>query len=240
MNAMKDARVVVVGGTQGIGLAVARLAAEEGAEAIIASSRRVSVDAALVKLPKGAAGYALDVRDAGSVRAFFERIGAFDHLVYTAGESLLLAPLAEIDLEAARRFFEVRYWGALGTIRAALPHLRRGGSMVLSSGLAGTRPASGLAVIASICGAMEALTRALAVELAPTRVNIVVPGLVDTPLWSAIEPTAREAMFRHAATRLPVQRIGTPDDIAEHYLAFMRGGYTTGQSIVVDGGGALA
>ena len=233
---MNGARIVVIGGTHGIGLAVARRAAEEGAEVIVGSSRQASVDKALAELPKSSTGHTMDVRDEADVRRVFERIGPFDHLVYTAGESLLLASLAELDLDAARKFFEVRYWGAIHVIRASKP--RR--SIVLSSGLAGTRPAPGLAAIASVCGAMEALTRALAVELAPLRVNIVIPGFVDTPLWSNFEEAARQAMFRDAAAKLPVGRIGTPDDIAEHYLAFMRGGYTTGQSIIVDGGAALA
>lgn len=215
-------KIVIVGGAHGIGQAVARRASEQGEEVVVASRSS-----------------GLDVRDAGSVRAFFGRIGAFDHLVYTAGESLLLAPLAEVDLEAMRRFFETRFWGALVTIRAALPTLRRGGSIVLTSGLAATRPAPGLAPIASVCGAMEALTRTLALELAPTRVNIVIPGFVDTPLWSNIDEAPRQEMFRDAASKLPVGRIGTPGDLAEHYLAFMRSGYTTGQSIIVDGGGAL-
>jgi NAD(P)-dependent dehydrogenase (short-subunit alcohol dehydrogenase family) len=236
---LRGKRIVVVGGTHGIGFGVARRAADEGAEVVIASSRRANVDAALAKLPKGVTGQPLDVRDHENLGAFFQRTGAIDHLVYTAGESLLLGPLAELDFDAARRFFEVRYWGALATVRAARPHLGAGASIVLSGGAAARRPPAGFVIGASVCGAMESVTRVLALELAPVRVNIVVPGFVDTELWSNVEPGARAEMFREAAAKLPVKRIGTPDDLAEYYLAFMRGAYATGQSIVVDGGGML-
>jgi len=86
---------------------------------------------------------------------------------------------------------------------------------------------------------MEATARTLAVELAPIRVNVVTPGFVDTDLWSNIPPDARAQMFREAAEKLPVGRVGTAEDIAEHYLAFMRGGYVTGQTLIVDGGHML-
>ncbi|MBS2024453.1 MAG: SDR family oxidoreductase, partial [Deltaproteobacteria bacterium] len=163
--------------------------------------------------------------------------GPIDHLVYTAGEHLLLGPVEQLDLAAARRFFDVRYWGALASVRAARKSLRQ--SIVLSGGLAARRPPPGFAIGASICGAMESLTRALALELAPVRVNIVIPGFVETDLWANFDEQARTQMFRDAAAKLPVRRIGTADDIAEHYLAFMRGSYTTGQGVVVDGGNAL-
>lgn len=110
---------------------------------------------------------------------------------------------------------------------------------MLTSGTAGRRPPPGFAIGAGICGAMEATARALAVELAPVRVNVVTPGFVDTGLWSNVPEAARARMFADAAARLPVGRIGTAGDVAEHYLAFLRGDYVTGQSIVVDGGGVL-
>jgi NAD(P)-dependent dehydrogenase (short-subunit alcohol dehydrogenase family) len=231
-------RIVILGGSSGIGRAVAEEAAKAGARVVIASSNQARVTEALARL-KNAEGHAVDLRSEPAVRALFERIGAHDHLVYTAGEELLIAPLAEIDLAKARAFFELRYWGALAAVKAARPYLAKDGSIVLTSGLAGRRPHPGFAIGASICGAMEALTRTLAVELAPVRVNIVTPGFVDTDLWSNVPAGARQQMFADAAAKLPVGRVGKPADIAEHYLGFMRGAYVTGQALVVDGGGAL-
>ena len=236
---IEGSKVVVLGGTQGIGLAVAKRAAREGAKVVVVSSRRESIDAALAELGDRSSGEAVDLRSSSAVRAFFERVGAFDHLVYTAGEKLMIGPLAEIDLDGARKFFELRYWGALDAIRAALPFLAKNGSITLTSGAAGTRPHAGFTIGASICAAVEGAARTLAVELAPIRVNVVVPGYVDTGLWSNVPPDDLAAMFREAAAKLPVRHVGKPDEIAEHYLSFMRGSYVTGQSLVVDGGGVL-
>jgi NAD(P)-dependent dehydrogenase (short-subunit alcohol dehydrogenase family) len=239
---LKGKHVVVLGGSAGIGLAVAQRALREGAHVTVASHSVERVDRAVAQLRAIAphvAGHAVDLRSQPAVGALFERLGRLDHLVYTAGEELVIKPLAELDLGAARAFFELRYWGALTAIQAARPHIAKDGSIVLTSGAAGHRPHPGFVLGASICSAMEAATRTLAVELAPIRVNIVVPGFVDTDLWSNVPAAAKEQMFREAAARLPVGRIGTADDVAEHYVSFMRGRYVTGQSLVVDGGGVL-
>ena len=235
---LKGKRIVVLGGSAGIGRAVAEQVAREGARVVVASSNPARVAAAVADLP-GAEGYAVDLRAEPEVKAFFERLGAIDHLVYTAGEELVLGPLDGLDLAKARAFFELRFWGALSAVKAARPHLARDGSIVLTSGTAGLRPHAGFVIASSICGAMDAVTRTLAVELAPIRVNIVTPGFVDTDLWSNVPEAARRQMFADAAAKLPVGRIGKAADIAEHYLGFLRGGYVTGQSLVVDGGGVL-
>jgi NAD(P)-dependent dehydrogenase (short-subunit alcohol dehydrogenase family) len=232
-------RIVILGGSAGIGFAVARRALAEGAHVVIASHDPERVSRAGRALGATVTAHAVDLRDASAVGDWFGRLGAIDHLVYTAGEELLMKPLAELDLAEARRFFELRYWGALAAIQAATPHLAKDGSIVLTSGTAGHRPHAGFVVGGSICSAMEAATRTLAVELAPVRVNIVAPGFVDTDLWANLPGDAKQQMFREAAARLPVGRIGTADDLAEHYLAFMRGRYVTGQVLVVDGGAVL-
>ncbi|HEY2510011.1 MAG TPA: SDR family oxidoreductase [Polyangiaceae bacterium] len=239
---LKSKRLIVLGGSAGIGFAVAKLAAREGMEVVVAShdgDRVARAVAELRAIAPSASGRPIDLRAEPAIRAFFETVGRFDHLVYTAGEELLITPLAQLDLARARAFFELRYWGALAAMKAAQPYLAKDGSIVLTSGAAGRRPHPGFVIGASICSAMEAVTRTLAVELAPIRVNIVTPGFVDTGLWSNVPSAAKEQMFREAAAKLPVGRIGTADDIAEHYVSFMRGGYVTGQALVVDGGGVL-
>lgn len=111
--------------------------------------------------------------------------------------------------------------------------------MVLTHGIAGVRPHAGWSVGASICGAMESLTRALAVDLAPLRVNAVSPGLVRTPLWSNLPEADREALYREVGAKLPVGRGGETEDIAETYLYLMKSELSTGQTVIVDGGGVL-
>jgi NAD(P)-dependent dehydrogenase (short-subunit alcohol dehydrogenase family) len=232
-------RIVVLGGSSGIGLATAQAAAGEGAAVVIASSRKARVDEALATLPAGAEGHALDLADEAAVRALFAGLGPFDHLAFTAGETLQLGPLASTDVEAARRFFNLRYWGAYLAAKYGSGSIRPGGSIVFTSGVAGLRPRSGWALGASICSAMEGLTRALAVELAPIRVNIVAPGTVKTPLWASMAEADREALYRQVAARLPVGHVGEAAEIAEAYLYLMRQSFGTGQVLIVDGGATL-
>jgi NAD(P)-dependent dehydrogenase (short-subunit alcohol dehydrogenase family) len=233
-------RIVVLGGSSGIGLATAQAAAREGANVVIASSRKARIDEALTTLPNGTEGHVLDLADGDATRALFTRLGSFDHLVFTAGETLQLGSLATTDVDAARRFFALRYWGAYSAAKYGSSSIRKGGSIAFTSGIAAWRPHAGWAVAASICAAMEGLTRALAVELAPIRVNIVSPGVVRTPLWANMAEADRKALHHDTGKRLPVGHVGDVDEIAETYLYLMRQSYSTGQVIVVDGGAVLA
>jgi len=236
-------RIVLLGGSSGIGLATAQAAARDGAELVIASSRQASLDAALVTLPAGTRGHVLDLGSEDQIRTFFKDLsrdwGDFDHLVYTAGENLKLGPIADTDIQAAQHFWAIRYWGAYMAVKYAGPSIRKTGSIVLTSGLAGQRPHAGWTVASSICAAMQGLTRALAVELAPIRVNIVSPGVVRTPLWDNMSATDREALYRRMQEVLLLGHVGEPEEIAEAYLYLMRQTYGTGETLTVDGGGAL-
>ena len=233
--------VVILGGTSGIGLSVAQAARREGAAIVVVSSNAERVQRAVGELGggEGARGHVVDLADERAVRALFEREASFDHLVFTAGESLVLGELAETDIEAAQRFFRLRYWGALTAAKHGAARIRAGGSIVFTSGLAGARPHATWSLGASICAAMEGLTRALAVELAPIRVNVVAPGVVKTPLWASFSAAERDALYAQTAQRLPVGHVGEAAEIAEAYLYAMRQTYMTGEVLRVDGGGAL-
>jgi NAD(P)-dependent dehydrogenase (short-subunit alcohol dehydrogenase family) len=237
---LDGSRIVILGGSSGIGLAVAQAAAQKGADIVIASSNRARLDAALATLPEHAAGHALDLRDETAMQALFAELGPFDHLVYTAGEALQMGALAETDLAQGRAFFELRYWGAFAAAKHGSSSIRPGGSIVFTSGTAGQRPQSGWSLGASICSAMEGLTRALAVELAPIRVNIVAPGFVRSPLWDPMPEAQREALYRQIGEKLPLRHVGTVEEVATTYLYLMTQSYGTGQVVTVDGGGALA
>jgi len=234
-----DQRVVIIGGTSGIGLATAHAAIDAGAHVVIASSRQSSVDAALGELSADTTGRALDVLDPGAVQAFFNEIGEFDHLAYTAGESLRLLPVDGMDIDEARGFFQVRFFGALNAVSAAAPHIRPGGSITLTSGSARTRPGAGWSVASSLCGATTSLAGALAVELAPLRVNVVEPGIVRSPLWGAMSAADQQAMYDQQAESLPAGRVGEVEDVARAFLYSMTQSFMTGTSIPVDGGALL-
>src|ERR1700722_7367241 len=238
-NGFENKRVVIVGGSSGIGLAVAEEAASQGADVVIVSSSAARVQEAIKSIGGKARGQAVDVSDENAVQSFFTNLGGFDHLVFTAGDSLQLNELAKTDLQQARRAFELRYWSALATVKYGSPQIRKGGSIVLTTGVAGRRPHSGWVIAASVCGTVEALTRALAIELAPIRVNAVSPGVVRTNLWQNMSSEDREQLFESVGKRLPVGRVGEAHDIAKAYLFLMQEGFGTGQTVVVDGGTVL-
>jgi NAD(P)-dependent dehydrogenase (short-subunit alcohol dehydrogenase family) len=232
-------RVIILGGSAGIGLAVAQAAAAEGAVVVIGSSNHQRVDEALKTLPATATGNAVDLSDEEAIKNFFATVGAFDHLVYTAGENLRLSNITETDVTFARNYFTIRYWGAFLSIKYGVASLREGGAITLTSGVAAERPGKGWSLGTSICAAMEGFTRAMAVELAPMRVNIVSPGIVKTDLWSAMSTEDREGMYTATANALPVKMVAGPEEIALTYLYLMKQPYTTGQTVVVDGGWVL-
>jgi NAD(P)-dependent dehydrogenase (short-subunit alcohol dehydrogenase family) len=230
---------VIVGGSSGIGLAVAEQVALQGAEVVIVSGNAARVQGAVKSIGGKAQGQAVDVSDERAVENFFANLGAFDHLIFTAGDSLQLHQLADTDLKQARRAFELRYWSALATVKYGSPQIRKGGSIVLTTGVAGRRPHSGWVIAASVCGTIEALTRALAIELAPIRVNAVSPGVVRTNLWQNMTSSEREGLYESVGKRLPVGRVGEAHDIAQAFLFLMNEGFSTGQTVVVDGGTVL-
>jgi len=237
---LHNKRVVLLGGTSGIGLATAALAAEQGAEVFVVSSNPVSVKRALGTLPATAHGDVADLTDATAVSGTFDRIGEFDHLIFTAAEPLTLLNVGTMDLDAARQAFQLRYFGALGAVSAATAHLRPGGSVVLTSGSAADRPGAGWSVAASICGAMDALVRALAVELAPLRVNAVKPGVVKSPLWANMAEADRQRMYADTGASILLGRVGETSQIAQAYVFLMNQEFATGTILTVDGGSALA
>jgi NAD(P)-dependent dehydrogenase (short-subunit alcohol dehydrogenase family) len=236
---LSEKRIVVLGGSSGIGLAVAQQVVARGARAIIASSNANRVEQALATLGTKAEGHTLDLSNERDIQDFFQTVGDFDHLVFTAGDTLQLNELAETDLTKARRAFELRYWAVLAAVKYASKYIREGGSIILTTGVAGERPQKGWTLAASVCGAIVSLTRALAVELAPIRVNAVSPGVVRTNLWQNIPESDRDGMYESVGKGLLVGRVGEAGEIARAYLFLMQEGYSTGQTVVVDGGAVL-
>ena len=223
-------RVVVIGGSSGMGLATARAAAQAGAAVTIASSGKDRLDAALADLPAGCEGIA----------ALFEHVGRLDHLVYTAGDSVSPQPLVEASLADARQRLDVRFWGTVAAVKHAVPRMNPRGSISVTSGTVGVRPVPGFALGAAGVGAIEGLARGLAVELAPIRVNVVRAGAVRTPMWERIPEEQREGMFVAMAKRTLTGAIGEPEQIAATHLYLMQNGFVTGTVVTVDGGSLLA
>jgi len=233
--------VVVIGGSSGIGLAVARAALDEGAQVTIASSQQAKVDAAVDRLGEGASGAALDVTDETAVAGFFAPIERFDHLVFTAGDwgARSGGSGGGRELTGSNDVFAVRFWGAYAAIKHGGPKIAQDGSITLTNGMIAHRPRKGAALSSAMAGAIEHLTRALAVDLAPVRVNAVCPGMIETEVWNSIPEEGRAERFTRMTERQPLARIGQPEEVAQAYLYLMRGGYTTGQVLLVNGGGSV-
>jgi NAD(P)-dependent dehydrogenase (short-subunit alcohol dehydrogenase family) len=228
-------QIVIIGGTSGIGRAVAKAALDAGANVHIGSSNEGRLDAALELLGKGASGTTVDVRDEASVEAFFANIGTIGHLVYTAGdwERRKTQVGVKFDLADSRASVDTRFWGILLAIKYGLPHMAADGSITLTSGLYAHRPAKGTSLITAFNGAVEHLARGLALDLAPIRVNAVTAGFIDTEAWAGMKDEIKQGITAHQA----IPRPGLPEEVAQAYLYFMRAGYTTGQVSIVDGGG---
>ena len=242
MSSLRAQRIVIIGGTSGIGFAVAQRALADGAQVVVGSSNAAHVDAAVARLGTSASGSPIDVRDEASVAAFFERTGAFDHLVFTAGDwgaNRGGGAVAQMDLAGANATFTVRFWGALCAVKHAQGRIAPHGSITITDGAIAHRPRKGAALSTAMAGAIEHLTRALAVDLAPLRVNAVCPGLILTGVWNSIPENRREAQLQRMTERQPLPRAGEPEEVAQAYLYLMRGGYSTGQVLVVDGGMTL-
>lgn len=235
---LEGKKVVVIGATSGMGRATVEAAASEGARVVAAGRSPEKLSDVKASGGGGIEPAKVDVTDRGSVEDLFERVGGVDHLVITAAD-LSYAPVLEIDEADARRVFDSKLWGIFHAVRAAAPRMSQGGSVVLVSGVASEKPTPGASIVAAVNGAIPAFARALAVELAPIRVNVVSPGIVDTPSWGMMPDEEREGFFEQTAGALPVERVGEARDIAQAIVFLMNNGYTTGETLNVNGGALL-
>jgi NAD(P)-dependent dehydrogenase (short-subunit alcohol dehydrogenase family) len=181
----------------------------------------------------------MDLTDADAVGRFFETVGPFDHLVTPAATSMF-APIAEMDFTAARSILETKQWGQMLCVHHAAKTIRSTGSITLFSGTVTQKPLPGSTMFAAVGAATEAAARVWALELAPVRVNTIVPGIIETGVWSGLmgEEGAKGALAGFAEA-LPVGRVGMPEDVAKAALFLIDNGFVNGVSLVVDGGHRL-
>lgn len=240
--AFQDTRILIVGGSSGMGLALARRCLEAGAVVTIAGRSAERLQAARAALPAPAQldTVAVDIAQEAQVAELFARTGPLDHIVSTAADiSGAYELLPALELAAVQRVVESKFVGPLLLAKYGAPVLAASGSITFTSGVAAYRPAARGTVVAAINAALEGLVRALAVELAPQRVNAVSPGWVDTPIWASVAGDQKAERLQAMAQRLPVGRIGRPDDIADAIAFLMGNGFTTGTVLHVEGGHRL-
>lgn len=229
-NTLQDKKILIVGGSSGIGLAVAKQACSNGAHVIIASRNASEKHSDIAK----AVGHKIetcscDATSTAETETMLKKVGAIDHLVITVRPDIFPAAFAETDIEQAKEALETKFWCPYQLIQQARSHINRNGSIVMTTGIAGEKIFKNSSTMAIINSAIETLCRSLAMELAPIRVNAVSPGFVA--------PKAKE--MEEYAQKFPVGKLGSPEEVAETYIYLMTSSYTTGTSVVVDGGARL-
>ncbi|RLA55289.1 MAG: short chain dehydrogenase [Gammaproteobacteria bacterium] len=238
MTSLSGQKVVVVGGSSGMGLGCAKAAVDAGAEVVIVSRNREKLTAAADKLGSQAAVFSVDVQKEDEVQNLFAELGSLDHLVVTASATAG-GPFLKMETAMAKNFFDTKFWGAYFCAKYAAPNMSKSGSITFVSGVSSRRPMKGLAPAGACNGALESLSKALALELKPIRVNTISPGLVDTPLYDMMPEERRDGMFEATAKILPVGRIGQPEDIGNLAISLMSNGFISGTTLDIDGGNMI-
>jgi len=232
-------KVVILGGGSGMGLALAKKVISSGGTVVIGGRNAAKLDNAAAMLGDRASYMAFDLGDEEAVKAAFEKIGAFDHLVTTAAE-LTFAAVSDLTTEQVESMLVSKFWGPFYASKYAAPHIAKNGSITFFSGLAAYRPAPGASIVAALNAALEGFAMTLALEIKPVRVNVVSPGVVDTPTWDFLGAEDRQGLFDSVAGSLPVGRVGQADDLADAALSLMGNGFINGTVLHVDGGGRIA
>ena len=220
-----------------MGLAAAKLLYSLGHEIVIAGRSEEKLQAAVKNIGK-AEMRVLDITKEHEIAQFFDSVGDFDHLVTSAAD-FIMGPFLTMTLHDAKRFFDSKFWGQYLAAKLGAPHIRKGGSITFFCGIAGQKPFPHFAAGSAINAAIEGLTRALALELAPLRVNAIAPGTVVTPVWNTVPEKERIEEFKRTAERLPVKKVGQPEDIAQAVRFLIERNYATGSIVYVDGGSLI-
>ncbi len=241
-NSLAGQRIVVVGGSSGMGLALSARLLRMHCEVAIVGRSRAKLDAARAALREFGAPrlHQADVTSETQVQRLFEESGPVDHLVCTAADIRgAYELLPQLSLDALDRAIRSKVVAPILLARHGAPRMSPHGSITLTSGIAAYRPRPKGVAVAAINAALEGVVRAMAVELAPLRINAVSPGWVRTPIWNDVAGADSEPLLASMAERLPVGRVGTGDDIADAIVFLLGNGYTTGTVLHVDGGHRL-
>lgn len=234
---LTNRKIVIIGGSSGMGLSVAKKSYQYGGQVIIASRNQEKLRAAAEHIGAGTETITVDTTSEQSVSQLFSQVGEIDHLVIP-GSSVRTGTLRELPLEDALFTMQSKFWGPYLCAKHA--RIAPDGSITLFSGILSRRPGSNDAVLGPVNAAVESLGKALARDLAPVRVNTISPGMTSgTGAYLGMDEKSREHMYTSIASRLPVGRVGTPDNIADATIMVMLNPFITGTVIDVDGGGLL-
>ena len=234
-TSLRDRTVVVIGRSSGIARAIAESALEQGARVVVAGRDPEALAAAYDGRLEAER---VDVTDDESIVTLAERLGSLDHLVTTVS-ARARGLVSDLDRAAVLNSLDTKVLGPLMLAKHLAPRMPADGSFTLFSGVAAFKPAVGYLGVAITNGAADFLTRCLALELAPIRVNAISPGVVDTGIWDSLGEQGKQDYFEHFRTHNPARRIGAPQDIADAVLFAMTNPFLTGVTLRVDGGEPL-
>jgi NAD(P)-dependent dehydrogenase (short-subunit alcohol dehydrogenase family) len=238
VNELQGQTVVVIGGTSGIGLETGRKARAAGADLVLVARTQERLESVARELQARQTAV-FDVGDLGRLEQFFKDLPSpVDHVMLTAGGPVYM-PLSSMNLDDARRHFDQRLSVTLGTALFSRGKIRPGGSLLFIGGTGARRPGVGLAIATTLTAALPALAANLAVELAPTRVNVIAPGFVDTPLSAALLGDQIDARREQLRESLPIKRVVEPADVAALAVQLMSNDAITGATFDIDGGQQL-
>jgi NAD(P)-dependent dehydrogenase (short-subunit alcohol dehydrogenase family) len=237
---LRGQRVVVVGGTSGMGFGAVRAAAAAGADVVVADRRPLATRDVNQSNAGQIRHVVVDIADEASVRAMFEEIGELDHLFVTAAPPPgSWGAFLDQDVAGAQAYMNGKFFGSWACARYAAPRMRAGGSITFLTGGVTVRPRPGLSMVTATFAALEALSRALALELGPLRVNTIRPGLVDSEMWDFLDEPARQQLLQQARETFPARRVGAIEDIGHAAVFLMTNPYVTGAVLEVSGGETL-
>lgn len=227
--------VVIAGGSSGIGLSLAKLAARAGAYVHIVGRSAARLAMAQAALGSQITTHCADIGVEDEVAALVRDIDRVDHLVTTAA-SLTFRPFLQTENAEIEAMLGSKFWGPIYLVRHLAPRMASNGSVTFYSGLAAYKANPGGSIVAAVNGALDGLARTLAIELAPIRVNVVSPGVVDSPTWDFLDAEARQTALTTIGEGLPIGRVGRVDELAEAGIFLMGNGFTTGTVLQIDGG----
>lgn len=235
---MKKKKIIVIGGSSGIGKAVAEMAAEWDNQVILTSRSLERAESTARAIGSSVIGRALDVSDEAQVQALFKQTTAIDH-IYIAAGSTQLGPLTEGNLDENMKAFNTRLMGGLYVVKAAINKMNSGGSFVFTGGVSTDRPIAGAWVSGLGTASAEQLARVLVLEFPTFRFNAVSPGYTDTPMWDGIMGAHKTELLADIAAKIPVKKIATAAEVASAVLFLMSNASINGETIHVDGGSRL-
>jgi NAD(P)-dependent dehydrogenase (short-subunit alcohol dehydrogenase family) len=236
---MNPTTVVIFGGSSGIGEATAIRLSKKGLRVVIVGRHQDRLDAARVRIGSNIEIARVDATEREAVNSFFKDLGGLDHLVLSFSGGKGAGPFKTLSINDLRSGLEGKFLAQVSVAQSAMNHIKNAGSITFVSAGSARVALPGTAGLAAINGAVEAIVPTLAKELAPTRVNAVSPGVIDTPWWNGMPKEAKESAFRQTAERLPVRRVGRPEDVAQTIEMLVENTFITGTIVEVDGGAHL-